>query len=227
MKIYFLIICMLLFLFSCQQQSTVKDVAKNDAEVSKINTNTEDKKTNKKILFFGDSLTAGYQLNEEESFPSLIQEKINSAGLPFEVINAGLSGETTAGGLNRIDWVLNQNIDIFVLELGANDVLRGFDLSSTESNLEGIIEKVIKKDKDIEIILAGMLAPPNMGKEYGEQFKSMFEQIANKYDIDLVPFLLQDVAGIPELNLPDGVHPNAEGQKVVMKNVWAVLKEYL
>jgi len=218
---------MLLFLFSCQQQSTVKDVAKNDAEVSKINTNTEDKKTNKKILFFGDSLTAGYQLNEEESFPSLIQEKINSAGLPFEVINAGLSGETTAGGLNRIDWVLNQNIDIFVLELGANDVLRGFDLSSTESNLEGIIEKVIKKDKDIEIILAGMLAPPNMGKEYGEQFKSMFEQIANKYDIDLVPFLLQDVAGIPELNLPDGVHPNAEGQKVVMKNVWAVLKEYL
>jgi len=181
----------------------------------------------KTVLFFGDSLTAGFGLDEDESFPTLIQNRIDSLGLPYDVINAGLSGETTAGGKGRIAWVLNQSIDIFVLELGANDMLRGLSLDETVKNLKNILEVYKTENPDGKVIIAGMEAPPNMGIEYTTQFKGIFEELAKEYDAGLIPFLLDGVAGIPALNLEDGKHPTAEGQKLVRENVWKVLRPYL
>jgi acyl-CoA thioesterase-1 len=177
----------------------------------------------KKIVFFGNSLTAGYGLDEHESFPSLIQQRLDSLNLKYEVVNAGLSGETSAGGLSRIDWTLNQQVDIFVLELGANDVLRGLDLKSTKQNLQGIIDQVRQKDESITIILAGMKAPPNMGSEYAVAFEKIYIELSEENKIPLIPFLLENVGGIPALNIEDGKHPNAAGQKIVANNVWQVL----
>lgn len=189
--------------------------------------NTNQSSNIKYILFFGNSLTAGYGLDEDQSFPSLIQQRIDSLGLPYQVINGGLSGETSAGGLNRIEWVLRQQIDVFVLELGPNDALRGLDLKSTEASLRGILDAVLKKYPDIPIIIAGMEAPPNMGAEYTTAFRNIYSKIAKDYNARLIPFLLEGVGGKPELNLPDRMHPNAEGQKIVRENVWRVLKEVI
>ena len=143
--------------------------------------------------------------------------------LNYTTLNSGLSGETTAGGLNRLNWVLNQKVDIFVLELGANDGLRGIPLEETEANLQAIIDLVKEKNENTEIILAGMQIPPNMGPEYTTAFRSIFPDLAAKNNIPLIPFLLENVAGIPELNLEDGIHPTAEGHQLVMENVWKVL----
>ena len=181
----------------------------------------------KQILFFGNSLTAGYGLDEEQSFPALIQQRIDSLGLLFTVINAGLSGETTSGGKNRIDWILKQKVDIFVLELGANDVLRGLDLKETESNLRDILNKVRTANPEVKLVLAGMEAPPNMGNDYTKRFAAIFPKLAREYNAALIPFLLQNVATIPSLNLADGKHPNAEGQYIVRENVWKVLKQVM
>lgn len=181
----------------------------------------------KHILFFGNSLTAGYGLNPDLAFPNLIQEKIDEIGASYFVTNAGLSGETSAGGLNRIDWVMNQHIDIFVLELGANDGLRGLPLESTKNNLQGIINKVRKKYPSVQIMIAGMMVPPNMGEDYSGQFVKIFPELAQKNGAYLIPFLLDDVAGNPDLNLPDGIHPNVEGHQIVTDNVWKVLRPLL
>jgi acyl-CoA thioesterase I len=182
----------------------------------------------KTILFFGNSLTAGYGLSPSEAYPALIQERIDSLNLPYRVINAGLSGETSAGGRNRIDWVLRQQqIDVFVLELGANDGLRGIPPPETKKNLQAIIDKVAEKYPEAEIVLAGMEIPPSMGGQYAGQFRVVFQQLAEENDIHLIPFLLHDVAGIQRLNLPDGVHPTAEGHKIMTETVWAVLKDVL
>ena len=135
-----------------------------------------------------------------------------------------MSGETTSGGKNRIDWVLKQNVDVFILELGANDGLRGIPLKETRTNLQQIIDFVREKNPDIEIILAGMQIPPNMGQDYTTEFRNIFPELAEKNDIHLIPFLLEDVAGDPELNQQDGIHPTAEGQKILAENVWEVLK---
>ncbi len=183
--------------------------------------------TRKYILFFGNSLTAGYGLDENQSFPTLIQQRIDSLGLPYQVINGGLSGETSAGGLNRIDWVLHQQIDVFMLELGPNDALRGLDLEATDANLRGILDKVQDKYPDIPLIIAGMEAPPNMGEEYTTQFRNIYKQLAHDYHARLIPFLLEGVGGIPALNQQDLMHPNAEGEKIVRDNVWKVLKEVI
>lgn len=189
---------------------------------------TEVVNTNKKsILFFGDSLTAGLGLDTNEAFPAIIQNKIDSLDLPYQVINAGLSGETTAGGKNRISWVLNQKVDVFVLELGANDGLRGIPLSETKQNLQAMIDFAKEKNKDVEIVLTGMQIPPNMGQDYTNEFKNIFPELALKNNIKLVPFLLENVGGIPELNQPDGIHPTAEGHKILAENVWTVLGEVL
>ncbi|MGD1945482.1 MAG: arylesterase [Croceivirga sp.] len=176
------------------------------------------------ILFFGDSLTAGYGIELEEAFPALIQQRLDSLKKDYTVVNSGLSGETTSGGLNRINWVLNQNVDIFVLELGANDGLRGIPLDKTKENLQAIINAVQKKNRKTKIILAGMQIPPNMGPEYTTEFRSIFPNLAKQNEIPLIPFLLDGVAGIPELNLEDGIHPTAEGHKIVTENVWSILK---
>ncbi|MGB7843912.1 MAG: arylesterase [Salinimicrobium sp.] len=186
------------------------------------------KKDNKKvILFFGNSLTAGMGLDQNEGFPAVIQEKIDSLGMEYIVVNAGLSGETTASGSNRVDWVLNQEVDIFVLELGANDGLRGIPLEETRKNLQKIIDVVREKNPDVKIVLAGMQIPPNLGPEYTSDFKRIFPELVEKNNIEFIPFLLEGVAGRPELNQEDGIHPTAEGQEIVAKNVWEVLKPIL
>jgi acyl-CoA thioesterase-1 len=181
----------------------------------------------KVILFLGDSLSAGFGLDVAEAFPSLIQKKIEQEKLPFKVINAGLSGETTAGGLRRIDWLLKQKVDVLVIELGGNDGLRGIAPSETKKNLQGIIDKAREKNPDIVIVLAGMQAPPNMGKDYTEKFRAIFPALAKKNSIALIPFLLEGVAGNPRLNLPDGIHPTAEGHRIIAETVWNTLNPIL
>lgn len=179
------------------------------------------------ILFFGDSLTAGYGLSPEEAFPTLVEKSLVEKGKPVKVVNAGLSGETTAGGLTRIDWVLRQPVDIFVLELGANDGLRGLPIEQTEKNLQAIIDKVKSKYPKAKIVLAGMMVPPNMGPDYTEKFRKIFPMIAKKNQATLIPFLLQDVAGDSKLNQADGIHPNVEGHKIVARNVVKVIEPLL
>lgn len=181
----------------------------------------------KKILCFGNSLSAGYGLAKEESWPMLIQNKIEKAELNYEVIQSGLSGETSAGGLSRIRWVLKMPADIFILELGPNDGLRGLPLKQTEKNLQAIIDFVKSKNKDIKIIIAGMRVPPNMGPEYSEEFESLFKKLAESNNATLIPFFLEGVAGKKSLNLDDGIHPNKEGQKIVANTVWKYLKPLL
>lgn len=182
---------------------------------------------NKTILFFGDSITAGYGLDPEDAFPAVIQQKVDSLGLSYRVINAGLSGETSAGGLRRVDWVLQQQVDVFVLELGGNDGLRGIDPVSTKENLQGIIVKVNQTYPDVTLVLTGMEAPPNMGQIYTDQFRSIFSELAGNNELIYLPFILEGVAGDPELNLPDGIHPTAEGHKILARNVWEVLEPAL
>ena len=190
-----------------------------------INGSAQDSKQS--ILFFGNSLTAGFGLDPQLAFPNLIQEKIDALGQEYTVINAGLSGETSAGGFSRIDWVMNQPFDIFILELGANDGLRGLPLESTRENLQGIIDKVKAKNPDIKIVLAGMMVPPNMGEDYSTEFVKIYPDLAKTNDISLIPFLLDGVAGNPDLNLPDGIHPNIEGHQIVAETVWGVLRPLL
>jgi acyl-CoA thioesterase-1 len=189
--------------------------------------NTSSAFAQKNILMFGDSITAGYGLSEEQAYPALIQEKIDSLGLDHNVINAGLSGETTAGGARRVDWILQQEVDVFLLGLGGNDGLRGIDPSNTKKNLMTIIEKVREKDPAIDIILAGMEAPPNLGPQYTSEFRSVFSEVANEKDVTFMPFLLEDVAGIEELNQPDGIHPTAEGQQIIANHIWTYLEPLL
>jgi acyl-CoA thioesterase I len=181
----------------------------------------------KNILFFGNSLTAGYGVSPSEAFPSLIQGRIDSLRLPYNVINAGLSGETSAGGKSRIGWVLRQPVDIFVLELGANDGLRGIPVSGTTSNLQAILDSVKTKYPSARLVLAGMQIPPSMGNSYASAFKEAFRQLADKNKVHLIPFILEGVGGIPELNQPDGIHPTPKGHKIVEENVWRVLKRLL
>lgn len=179
------------------------------------------------ILFFGNSITAGYNLEVREAFPALIQEKLDSLGYDYKSVNAGLSGETSSGGLNRIEWVLQTVPDIFVLELGANDGLRGLDLTETKKNLKAIISKVRAANPEVKVLIAGMQVPPNLGKAYTTNFREMFVEISEESNAVLIPFLLQDVAGIAELNLSDGIHPTPEGHKIVAENVWKYLEPLL
>jgi acyl-CoA thioesterase-1 len=179
------------------------------------------------IVFFGNSLTAGYGLDPSEAFSSLIGNRIDSLGLPYKVINAGVSGETSAGGNARIDWILKQPVDVFVLELGGNDGLRGIPAAETIKNLQSIIDKVKAKYPDARLVLAGMQIPPSMGKKYASDFKAIYPALAQKNSMALIPFLLEGVGGEARLNLEDGVHPTAEGHKILAENVWAVLRDVL
>lgn len=207
-----------------QQVGENRGIQDQTAESNHI---TTEKNDTKYILFFGNSLTAGYGLDENQSFPALIQQRLDSLNMPYTAINAGLSGETTSGGKNRIPWVLKQKVDVFVLELGANDMLRGLDLKETESNLRDILDKVKAANPSVKLVLAGMQAPPNMGNDYTRQFAAIYPKLAKEYNAALIPFLLQNVAAMPSLNLEDGKHPNAAGQYVVRENVWTVLKGVL
>lgn len=183
--------------------------------------------TKKSILFFGNSLTAGYGIDPEESFAGRIQTRLDSLKKEFRVINGGLSGETTAGGLSRLDWFLEEEPYLFVLELGGNDGLRGIPLTETKKNLLAIVDKVQSKYPNTKIILAGMQIPPNMGKEYTEEFKAIYPAVAKEKNIELIPFLLEGVAGNPDLNLPDGIHPTPEGHRIVMETLWPYISKAL
>lgn len=223
-----LFLSLFIILSSCEnKQTNTEHVAKESSQNLEDSIKAEKKTTNKKILFFGDSITAGYQLEEEDAFTAGIQQTIDSLGLDYTVVNAGVSGETSSGGLNRIDWVLRQPVDIFCLELGANDALRGLDPAETEKNLNEIINKVKATLPGVQIILLGMMAPPNMGLQYSEKFNKIYPELATKHQCPIVPFLLDGVAGITELNLQDGIHPNKKGHEVLKNNVWKVLKDYL
>lgn len=181
------------------------------------------------IVFFGDSLTAGYGLADPatDAYPALIQEKINTAHLDYRVVNAGLSGETSAGGLRRIDWILRQPVDVFVLALGANDGLRGIDPAVTRSNLQHILERVRAKNPQAKLVVAGMQMPREMGGEFTRAFGEVFPEVAEKNDATLVPFLLEGVGGHADLNQADRIHPTAAGHAVIAKTVWTILRPLL
>jgi len=177
------------------------------------------------FLFFGDSITAGYGLTPEQAFPALIQKKFQEEKIPVNVINGGLSGETTAGGLRRIDWMLKQKVDVLILELGANDGLRGIPLNDTGKNLQSIIDRVKKKYPNIIVIIAGMQVPPNLGGDYAKAFMEIFPALAAKNDAMLIPFILEGVGGIPELNLSDRIHPNRAGHEIIAHKIWGTMNK--
>lgn len=181
----------------------------------------------KVILFFGDSLTAGYGLSPEEAFPALLETQLNKESKKVKVINAGLSGETSAGGLSRIDWILRQPIEVFVLELGANDGLRGLPIDQTKKNLQSIIDKVKAKYPACKIVLAGMMVPPNMGKQYTDEFRNIYPELARTNKATLIPFLLDGVAGDEKLNQADGIHPNVRGHQIIATNLKAVFEKLI
>ncbi len=207
-------------LISCNSEK--KELAKTPVQETDTLTVQSDQKI---ILFFGNSLTAGYGIDQEDAFAGLTQLRIDSLGLDYKVINGGLSGETTAGGLSRLDWFLEDKPDIFVLELGGNDGLRGIALSETKSNLLAMVDKVRAKFPETKIILAGMQIPPNMGQEYSNEFKEIYPAVAKEKNVTLIPFLLENVGGIPELNLPDGIHPTEQGHKIVLETIWPYIEQ--
>lgn len=214
---------MLFFLFACGNSNS-----NNAADLQAVKVEKKQVEKSKTVLFFGDSLTAGYGLEDpENAFPYLIEQRIDSLNLPYKVVSAGLSGETSAGGKNRIDWLLKQQMDVFVLELGANDGLRGLDVKETEKNLQSIIDQVHAKFPETKIVVTGMMVPPSMGAKYADAFKEIFPRLAKKNDAAFIPFLLEGVGGVPELNQADGIHPTVEGHKILADNVWDVLKDVL
>jgi acyl-CoA thioesterase I len=179
------------------------------------------------VLFLGDSITAGYGLDPSQAFPALIQQKIDAQRWNFKVINAGQSGDTSAGGLGRMDWLLKNKIDVLVLELGANDGLRGLPVENSKKNLQAIIDRTKDKYPEAKVIVAGMKVPPNMGGDYGRKFEAVFVDLAKNNNAPLIPFILEGVGGLPELNLADGIHPTAKGHEIVAANVWKVLEPVL
>ena len=180
-----------------------------------------------RLLFFGNSLTAGYGVEPEEAFPALIGQKIDSSGLKYEVINAGLSGETTAGGRSRVGWILRRPVAVFVLELGGNDGLRGLPLAATRANLQAIIDTVRRRAPGAKIVLAGMQIPPNLGQAYARDFQKIYPALAAKNGLPLIPFLLAGVGGDAGLNQRDGIHPTPAGHRLVARTVWHTLRTVL
>lgn len=179
------------------------------------------------ILFFGNSITAGHGVDSDEAFPGYIEDKIDSLGWRFEVVAAGFSGETSAGGLRRIDWVMHDGIDVMLLELGGNDGLRGVPVESTKQNLGAIIDSARAINPDVRIILAGMQVPPNLGSRYTQAFRNIYPELASEKSVELIPFVLEGVGGVSELNQPDGIHPTAEGHRIIAETVWEYMKPVL
>jgi acyl-CoA thioesterase-1 len=178
-----------------------------------------------RIVFLGDSLTAGYGLAKEQAVPALIQERLREHGYDYEVVNAGVSGDTSAGGLNRLDWSLQGDVSILVVELGANDGLRGLPAANLKKNLTEIITRA--QARNIKVLLTGMEAPPNFGPAYTSEFRAVYRALAREHDVTFVPFYLDGVAGIPDLNLGDGIHPNVEGSRIIAKTIWGALEPML
>ena len=220
----FCYIILALVLYSCGDSTSKQATASQPTDTQTETTATPETKS-KTILCFGDSITAGYGLDDtNDAYPGILQDTINALNIDYTVINSGVSGETSAGGKSRIDWVIKQTPSIFLLELGANDGLRGVPITETRANLQAIIDVVKTKSPDTEIVLAGMQLPPNMGTEYTTDFKQLFIDLAADNNIAFIPFILEAVGGKPELNQRDGIHPNIEGHKLVANTVWEVLE---
>ena len=218
----FLLALMLVGLSGCQASSTATKPVATGAFMPAA-ASTPD--TRPVIVAFGDSLTAGYGLPEPESFTTLLQAKLEQEGYTYRVVNAGVSGDTSAGGLRRLEWSLEGNVKLLILELGGNDGLRGLPVEQMKKNLAQIIETAQKRQ--IKVVLAGMEAPPNLGEAYTRDFRNVFRDLAKQYDLPLIPFVLEGIGGVPGLNQPDGIHPNAAGEKIFTENVWRVLAPVL
>jgi acyl-CoA thioesterase-1 len=216
-----------LLLVGACQQNPASTPTTNSTPAPTTHTTPTPTAQQKFIIFFGNSLTAGYGVDADQAFPARIQQKIDSLKLPYHIQNAGNSGETTAGGLQRIDWILKQKPDIFILELGGNDGLRGLPVTQMEQNLQQIINKVKTANPNVHILLAGMQMLPNLGKDYVNSFNNTYPALARKNGITLIPFLLDGVGGEPHLNQPDGIHPNPEGHAKVAETVWKYLQPLL
>lgn len=221
----FILVSLLFLAFSCGCNNNTSTEPLKEAAIAKDTTAKQG--ATKTILFFGNSLTAGYGLEPAQAFPALIQKKIDSLNLPYTTVNAGVSGETSSGGNSRIDWILRQPVDVFVLELGANDGLRGIPVAETKKNLQSIIDKVKAKYPQAKIVIAGMQVPPNMGPQYSADFRNMFPALAKENNAALIPFLLEGVGGEARLNLEDGIHPTAEGHGILAETIWRVLQPQL
>lgn len=215
-----------LCLFGCQNAETSDEGTKVATPESVVG--SQELERSRTIVFFGNSITAGYRMNPDDAFPALIQAKLDSLGYTsYKVSNSGISGETSGDGLARIAWTLKQPVDVFFLELGGNDGLRGMSLEETKENLSQILEEVKKAYPQSSLIVAGMEIPPNMGPEYSQEFRELFPYLAERFDAVLIPFLLENVAAEPGLNLDDGIHPNEEGHEIVANTVWKFLEPLL
>jgi acyl-CoA thioesterase I len=179
------------------------------------------------VVFLGTSLTAGLGIAPEQAFPALIQERIDAADIALRVVNAGVSGDTSAGGLRRIDWLLREPVYMLVLELGANDMLRGQDVAAMRTNLQAIIDRTREKHPRVRLVIAGMQSAPNLGDAYATAFAESFASLARENGATLIPFLLEGVAAAPELNQPDGIHPTSDGHRVIADRIWPVLEPLL
>jgi len=210
---------------SCGQPEAIRTAHEAEPAAASPAAESPSSSSAPRIVFLGDSLTAGYGLAKGESVPSLIQKRLKDAGYPYEVVNAGVSGDTSAGGLNRLEWSLAGDVKVLVIELGANDGLRGLPVAGLKQNLTEIITRA--QARNIKVILTGMEAPPNFGPAYTSEFRGVYRQLAKEHDVVFVPFYLDGVAGIPNLNIADGIHPNAEGSRIVEKTVWAALEPLL
>lgn len=213
----------------CLRCTTKPDDRQTDTTTTDTTATASTPANQKVIVFFGNSLAAGYGLdNTADAFPNRIGARIDSLGLPYRVVNAGLSGETTAGGRSRVGWILKQAgrgaaVDVFVLELGGNDGLRGISLKSSRENLQAIIDTVRLQNPQARVVIAGMQIPPNLGRTYTTEFRELFKELATKNKAVLIPFLLEGVGGNPKLNQPDGIHPNVQGHRIVAETVWQVI----
>lgn len=218
---------LVLTVWGCNSSDSKTDTEKTNKIKTTPNAKPAETAKKKVVLFYGNSLTAGYGVEPSQAFPALIGQKIDSAGLNYTVVNAGLSGETTAGGKSRISWVMRKPVAVFILELGGNDGLRGLPVSATRQNLQAIIDTVRQKSPQATIVLAGMQIPPNMGTTYTKDFRNLFRELAEKNKLVLIPFLLEGVGGVVSLNQADGIHPTPAGHKIVANTVWEILKPAL
>lgn len=217
-----IVLSFIFFLISCGVSSAKKEFEQPREKVQVPQTVS----SKPKIVAFGDSLTAGFGLSEKESYPYLLQEKLRADGYDYDVVNAGVSGDTSAGGLERIDWSLEQeNVQILILELGANDLLRGLPVEKMKQNLSTMIKKA--KAKNVKVLFCGMIAPPTMGAKYQREFVSVFPDLASEHKVEFLSFILENIAADPKLNQADGIHPNAEGEKIMTDNVYNALKPLL
>ena len=219
-----LLVALPLVAVACGSADSPRAQASSGAAVQR-QTEPERLRASRRIVFLGDSLTAGLGLPREQSTPSLIQDRLTAEGYDYEVINAGVSGDTSASGLSRLDWSLDGDVEILVIELGANDGLRGLPVAQMKRNLDEIIMRA--QARDITVILTGMEAPPNYGPLYTAEFRKVFRDLADEHDVVFVPFYLDGVAGIASLNNADGIHPNAEGARLIAGTIWRALEPVL